>query len=80
MGGQEWPTWAKKHGWTVTYNQAVPPDQSQFTSSLQAVKASGADMLLVVLPPPAAIAADRYRLRRSSRGDNSPAARPLRDG
>jgi branched-chain amino acid transport system substrate-binding protein len=56
MGGQEWPAWAKKHGWTVTYNQAVPPDQSQFTSSLQAVKASGADMLLVVLPPPAAIA------------------------
>ncbi|HUZ25848.1 MAG TPA: amino acid ABC transporter substrate-binding protein [Streptosporangiaceae bacterium] len=56
MGGQEWPAWAKKHGWTVAYNQPFPPDQSQFTSALQAVKASGADMLLVVLPPPAAIA------------------------
>lgn len=56
MGGQEWPTWAQQHGWTVAYNQPVPPDQSQFTSALQAVKASGADMLLVVLPPPAAIA------------------------
>jgi branched-chain amino acid transport system substrate-binding protein len=56
MGGQEWPAWAQKHGWKVVYNTAIPPDQSQFTSSLQAVKASGADMLLVVLPPPAAIA------------------------
>jgi branched-chain amino acid transport system substrate-binding protein len=56
MGGQEWPAWAKKHGWTVSYNLAVPPDTAQFTSALQAAKASGADMLLVVLPPPAAIA------------------------
>jgi branched-chain amino acid transport system substrate-binding protein len=56
MGGTEWPKWAAKHGWSVTYNAAFPPDTSQFTSALQAAKASGADMLLTVFPPPAAIA------------------------
>jgi branched-chain amino acid transport system substrate-binding protein len=56
MGGQEWPKWAVKHGWSVVYNAAFPPDTSQFTSALQAAKASGADMLLTVFPPPAAIA------------------------
>jgi branched-chain amino acid transport system substrate-binding protein len=56
MGGEEWPKWAAKHGWSVVYNAAFPPDTSQFTSALQAAKASGADMLLTVFPPPAAIA------------------------
>ena len=56
IGTIEWPAWAKKHGWKVVYNTAVPPTQTQFTSSLQAAKAAGADMLLVVLPPPGAIA------------------------
>jgi branched-chain amino acid transport system substrate-binding protein len=56
MGGEEWPKWAAKHGWEVVYNAAFPPDTSQFTSALSAAKASGADMLLTVFPPPAAIA------------------------
>ena len=56
IGTQEWPAWAKKHGWKVVYNTAVPPTQTQFTSSLQAAKAAGADMLLVVISPPGAIA------------------------
>ena len=56
IGTQEWPAWAKKHGWKVVYNTAVPPTQTQFTSSLQAAKAAGADMLLVVIAPPGAIA------------------------
>jgi branched-chain amino acid transport system substrate-binding protein len=56
IGTQEWPAWAKKHGWTVAYNTAVPPTQTDFTSSLQAAKAANADMLLVVISPPGAIA------------------------
>ena len=56
IGTQEWQAWAKKHGWKVVYNTAVPPTQTQFTSSLQAAKAAGADMLLVVISPPGAIA------------------------
>jgi branched-chain amino acid transport system substrate-binding protein len=56
IGTQEWPAWAKKHGWKVVYNTAVPPTQTQFTSSLQAARAAGADMLLVVISPPGAIA------------------------
>ena len=56
IGTVEWPTWAKQHGWTVVYDTAVPPTQTQFTSSLQAAKAANADMLLVVISPPGAIA------------------------
>jgi branched-chain amino acid transport system substrate-binding protein len=56
IGTQEWPAWAKKHGWTVAYDTAVPPTQTDFTSSLQAAKAANADMLLVVISPPGAIA------------------------
>jgi branched-chain amino acid transport system substrate-binding protein len=56
IGTQEWPAWAKQYGWKVVYNTAVPPTQTQFTSSLQAAKAAGADMLLVVISPPGAIA------------------------
>jgi branched-chain amino acid transport system substrate-binding protein len=56
IGTIEWPAWAKKHGWKVVYNTAVPPTQTQFTSSLQAAKAANADMLLVVISPPGAIA------------------------
>ncbi len=54
--GEEWKKWAAKHGWTVTYSAAFPPDTSQFTSAIQSAKATGADMLLTVFPPPAAIA------------------------
>ena len=56
IGTVEWPAWAKKHGWKVVYDTAVPPTQTQFTSSLQAAKAAKADMLLVVISPPGAIA------------------------
>jgi branched-chain amino acid transport system substrate-binding protein len=56
IGNVEWPAWAAKHGWKVVYDTAVPPTQTTFTSSLQAAKAANADMLLVVLPPPSAIA------------------------
>jgi branched-chain amino acid transport system substrate-binding protein len=56
IGTVEWPAWAKKHGWQVVYDTAVPPTQTQFISSLQAAKAAGADMLLVVISPPGAIA------------------------
>jgi branched-chain amino acid transport system substrate-binding protein len=56
IGGQEWPKWAKKHGWTVTYDTALAPDSTQFTSAVAQAKQSGADMLLAVFPPPAAIA------------------------
>lgn len=56
IGTKEWPKWAAKHGWTVTYNTALPPDTSQFTSAVEQAKASGADMVLAVFPPPAAIA------------------------
>ena len=55
IGNTEWPAWAKKHGWTVTYNTALSPTTSDFTSAIEAAKASGADMLLTVFPPPAAI-------------------------
>jgi branched-chain amino acid transport system substrate-binding protein len=56
IGGQEWPKWAAKHGWTVAYNTALPADTSQFTSAVEQAKSSGADMVLAVFPPPAAIA------------------------
>jgi branched-chain amino acid transport system substrate-binding protein len=56
IGTVEWPAWAKQHGWQVVYDTAVPPTQTQFISSLQAAKAAGADMLLVVISPPGAIA------------------------
>jgi branched-chain amino acid transport system substrate-binding protein len=56
IGTVEWPAWAKQHGWQVAYDTAVPPTQTQFISSLQAAKAAGADMLLVVISPPGAIA------------------------
>ena len=56
IGDEEWPKWAAKHGWSVVYKAAFPPDTSQFTSAVQAAKTSGADMLLTVFPPPAAIA------------------------
>lgn len=56
IGNTEWPKWAKQYGWTVTSNTSLPPDTTQFTSAIAAAKASGADMLLSVFPPPAAIA------------------------
>jgi branched-chain amino acid transport system substrate-binding protein len=56
IGNVEWPKWAAKHGWKVVYNSAFPPDTSQFTTSLQRIKAAGADMLLTVFPAPASIA------------------------
>lgn len=56
IGDEEWPKWAAKHGWTVAYKAALPPDTTQFTSAVESAKASGADMLLTVFPPPAAIA------------------------
>ena len=65
IGGEEWPKWAKKHGWTVTYNTALAPDSTQFTSAVARAKQSGADMLLAVFPPPAAIAL-RKQLKASS--------------
>jgi branched-chain amino acid transport system substrate-binding protein len=56
IGTVEWPGYAAKHGWKVVYDTAVPPTQTDFTSSLQAAKAAGADMMLVVISPPGAIA------------------------
>jgi branched-chain amino acid transport system substrate-binding protein len=56
IGKEEWPKWAAKHGWTVSFSAALPPDTTQFTSAVESAKASGADMLLTVFPPPAAIA------------------------
>lgn len=56
IGDEEWPKWAAKHGWTVAYKGAFPPDTSQFTSAVTAAKASGADLVLSVFPPPATIA------------------------
>jgi branched-chain amino acid transport system substrate-binding protein len=55
IGGTEWPAWAKEHGWQVVYNTALSPSTSDFGSAVQSAKASGADMLLAVFPPPAAI-------------------------
>jgi branched-chain amino acid transport system substrate-binding protein len=55
IGETGWPKWAAKHGWTVTYKTALAPDTSNFASAVQSAKASGADMLLSVFPPPAAI-------------------------
>lgn len=55
IGETGWPKWAAKHGWTVTYKTALAPDTSNFASAIQSAKASGADMLLSVFPPPAAI-------------------------
>ena len=55
IGGTEWPKWAAQHGWSVVYNTALSPGTSDFTSAVAAAKASGADMLLAVFPPPAAI-------------------------
>jgi branched-chain amino acid transport system substrate-binding protein len=56
IGEQEWPKWAAKHGWTVTFNSSLAPDTTQFTSAVEQAKVSGADMLLSVFPPPSAIA------------------------
>jgi branched-chain amino acid transport system substrate-binding protein len=56
IGDQEWPKWAAKHGWTVTFKSSLAPDTTQFTSAVEQAKATGADMLLTVFPPPAAIA------------------------
>jgi len=56
IGDEEWPKWAAKHGWTVTFKSSLPPDTTQFTSAIEQAKATGADMLLTVFPPPSAIA------------------------
>ncbi|MFE2427799.1 amino acid ABC transporter substrate-binding protein [Streptomyces sp. NPDC059373] len=56
IGGEEWPKWAAKHGFTVVYNAAFPPDTSQFSSALAKIKATGADVLLSVFGPPSSIA------------------------
>jgi branched-chain amino acid transport system substrate-binding protein len=56
IGDEEWPKWAAKHGWTVTFKSSLAPDTTQFTSAIEQAKATGADMLLTVFPPPAAIA------------------------
>jgi branched-chain amino acid transport system substrate-binding protein len=56
IGDQEWPKWAAKHGWTVTFKSSLAPDTTQFTSAIEQAKGTGADMLLTVFPPPAAIA------------------------
>ena len=56
MGQTEYPAWAAKHGYTVVYNAAFPPDTSQFTSAIQASKDAGADIVIAVFPPPSAIA------------------------
>ncbi len=56
IGDQEWPKWAAKHGWTVTSKTSLAPDTTQFTSAVAEAKQSGADMVLAVFPPPAAIA------------------------
>jgi branched-chain amino acid transport system substrate-binding protein len=55
IGKTEWPKWAAKHGWKVVYDAALSPTTSNFGSAVQSAKASGADMLLTVFPPPAAI-------------------------
>ncbi|MGF7239477.1 MAG: amino acid ABC transporter substrate-binding protein [Frankia sp.] len=76
IGSKEWPKWAAKHGWTVVYNTALPPDTSQFTSAVAQAKQSGADMVLAVFPPPAAIA-----LRKQMAASNySPKILALEEG
>jgi branched-chain amino acid transport system substrate-binding protein len=76
IGDQEWPKWAAKHGWTVSFKTALAPDTTQFTSAVAKAKASGADMLLAVFPPPSAIA-----LRKQLKAKNySPKLMSIEEG
>jgi branched-chain amino acid transport system substrate-binding protein len=56
IGGTLWPKWAKQYGLKVVYDVPFSPSSTQFTSDLQAAKASGAQVLLTVGQPPALIA------------------------
>jgi branched-chain amino acid transport system substrate-binding protein len=56
IGGTLWPADAKKYGYQVVFNQANPPDTTQFGSAIAAAKRANADILLSVFPPPATIA------------------------
>jgi branched-chain amino acid transport system substrate-binding protein len=56
IGGKLWPADAKKYGYQVVFNQANPPDTTQFGSAIAKAKSAGADILLSVFPPPAQIA------------------------
>jgi branched-chain amino acid transport system substrate-binding protein len=56
IGGKLWPADAKKYGYQVVFNQANPPDTTQFRSAIAAAKRANADILLSVFPPPATFA------------------------
>ena len=56
IGDQLWPAMAKRFGWSVVSKQTLPLDATQFASAVQRVKASGADMVLVIFATPPAIA------------------------
>lgn len=56
LGGQAWPAFAKQFGYTVVYNASVPVQSTQFGTVIQNAKSKGADILLVDLVTPPAIA------------------------
>lgn len=56
LGGQAWPALAKAFKYTIVYNASVPVQSTEFGSVIQNAKAKGADILLVDLVTPPAIA------------------------
>jgi branched-chain amino acid transport system substrate-binding protein len=62
IGGTFWPKWAKQYGYTVTVNDAYTLAATEFTSDLQAAKASGAQILLAIGQPPSMIAMRKQML------------------
>ena len=56
LGGQAWPALAKAFKYTIVYNVSVPVLSTEFGSVIQNAKAKGADILLVDLVTPPAIA------------------------
>jgi branched-chain amino acid transport system substrate-binding protein len=56
VGGKVWPGLAKAFHYTVVYNASVPVLSTEFGSVIQTAKAKGADIMLVDLVTPPAIA------------------------
>jgi branched-chain amino acid transport system substrate-binding protein len=55
VGGTIWPELAQKYGYTVAVNVEFPTDTTDFSASVQQVKASGADVVLVDTVTPQAV-------------------------
>ncbi|MGY3149289.1 branched-chain amino acid transport system substrate-binding protein [Bradyrhizobium sp. USDA 3397] len=56
VGGKLWPAFAKEFGYDVVQNAEFPPDNTQFTAIIGEAKSKGAEVVLVDVITPQAIA------------------------